>query len=108
MAVEEQSGMPFDVIVAKSSRTQPSLHNWDASRKFLASKANVALPSTSIANTTPKKAIIDTHFHQHRTTDRVASVLLRFTFAHELAAFREASSYCNQPLLGRKQRPLAA
>src|SRR6478735_1185299 len=58
-AVDEQSGTPFDVIVVRSSRTQSSLHNSKASEKFFASKANVALPSTSIANTDPEKTVID-------------------------------------------------
>src|SRR3954454_16380030 len=62
LAVEEQRGRPFDVIVVKSSRTQSSLHNSKASRKFFASNANVALPSTSIANTDPEKTVIGTHF----------------------------------------------
>src|SRR6478609_11346484 len=66
-AVDEQSGTPFDVNVVRSSRTQFSLHNSKASEKFFASKANAALPSTSMTNTEPEKTVIDTHSHQHGT-----------------------------------------
>src|SRR3954462_3388808 len=82
LAVEEQRGRPFDVIVVKSSRTQSSLHNSKASRKFFASNVNVALPSTSIANTAPEKTVMALTFHQYRTRGRATSVLLGFTFAH--------------------------
>src|SRR4051794_19078076 len=73
LAVEEQRGTPFDVIVVSSSRTQSSLHNSLASRKFFASNANVALPSTSIANTTPKKPVIDALFSIGQASARLCT-----------------------------------